>query len=134
MPESKDDILSDFHDFSELYEHLAILHDKTQKLCNEIFDDGIESVKLVDLRLAEIYSLYNSAKVYLSLKTDLHHYKLSTLLSFWNDAYFQIYRVACESDQNTSWMYSKVQNYFEQYDIVERMIKTKIQELKELSQ
>ncbi|ENH96693.1 hypothetical protein J416_09354 [Gracilibacillus halophilus YIM-C55.5] len=128
----KEKLLDDFYRFSELYEHLANLHEKTQLLCNEIFKHGVEDVKLVDLRLAEIYSLYNTAKLYLSVNGELSHYEFTSLLSFWHEAYFQIYLVARDNDQNTSWMYGKVENYLGQYELVEQMLKSRIQELKEL--
>lgn len=132
LDSTKENLLSDFHKFSELYEHLANLHEKTQNLCDEIFKEGVASVKLIDLRLAEVFSLHSIAKVYLSVESDLYHYEISSLLSFWDKAYFQMYLVARDNDLNTSWMYSEVQNYLGQYEIVERMVKSRIQELREL--
>lgn len=132
MTFSKEELVLEQYQVGELYEHLANLHEKTQILCDEIFKNGITSVKLADLRLSEIFSLYNTARLYLSIKEDLQHYEFSSLLTFWNDAYFQIYLVARDSDENTSWMYGKVQNYLGQYEIVEQMLNTKIQELKDL--
>jgi hypothetical protein len=129
---SKEELTSDYWAFCELYEHLANLHGKTKILGDEIINNGIESIKLVDLRLSEIYSLYNTANLYLSIKGDLHHYEITSLLSFWNETYIGMYLVAREDLQNTSYMSDKFQNYLAQYDIVEHMLKSKIQELKKL--
>ena len=132
MSLSQDELVARYHDFSELYEHLANFHEKTSRLCNEILEYGSENIKLVDLRLSEIFSLYNTANVYLSVKADLYHYETSSLLSFWNEMYFQTYMVVRDNDQNTSWMHERFQNYSHQYENVEEMLKSRLEELKEL--
>lgn len=131
MKFSKDELTADFYNTCELYEHLVTLYTKTKALCDEIFDSGIENIKLIDLRLSEIHSLYNTVNLYLSIKPEMQHYEFSSLLRFWKEVYFQTYLVACENDTNTSWMHSEVENYLEQHNIVERMLSDKIQELRE---
>lgn len=135
MSSSKEELIADLHEISELYEHLANLNMKTDNLFIEIINDGVESVKLIELRISEIFSLYNSVKVYLSVKSDLSHYEITSLLSFWNEAYLQIYVVAHDdiNNKNISWLQDRFENYSSQYEIVENMLKSKIKELKELT-
>lgn len=132
MPFTKEELSSDLYNVGELYEHFHNLNEKTKNLSNEFFNDGVESIKLIDLRLSEIYSLFNTAKLFLSIKGDLNHYEFSSLLHFWEDAYFQMYLVANDNDKNTSWMQSKVDNYLGQHVIVESMLKSHLKELKEM--
>ncbi|MFJ8100265.1 hypothetical protein [Lysinibacillus sp. NPDC096212] len=132
MPFTKEELTSDFYNFGELYEHLHNLYKKTKSLSDEIFNEDVDSIKLVELRLSEIYSLFNTAKLFLSVKGDLNHYEISSLLSFWERAYFQMYLVVRDNDQNTSWMHSEVENYLGQHAIVESMLDSKIKELKNM--
>lgn len=133
MKTSKDDLLKTLHTTSEFYGYLHNLHEKTQILSEEIFSKDVQNVKLVELRLSEIYSLLNTAKLFLSLKEDLYHYEITSLLSFCDSTYYQLYVIARDDDQNTSRLDGEFQNFSGQYDIVKRMLENQIDELKTMA-
>lgn len=130
MAFTKKEFESNLYDFMELYEHFHNLYEKTKLLSDEIFNDGVHSVELIELRLSEIYCLFNTARLFMSIKGHLAHYEISSLLSFWEQAYLQMYLVAHDNDKNTSWMHSEISNFSKQYEIVEKMLTSHIKELK----
>lgn len=132
MKIDKNFLLDKFHAASELLVYLHELHEKTRILSDEIFKEGVKSVKLVELRLSEIYSLLNTAKLFLSLKEELCHYEISSLLNFCESTYSELYAIARDDDHNTSWLYSEFRNFTGQYKIVDEMLSSRIEELKEM--
>lgn len=129
---SKEELESDYYNIGELYGHFFELNKKTKLLYEELSKYDVDEIKMIDLRFSEIFSLYNTAKLFLSIKGDYHHYEFSSLLNFWNEAYYEMYLVARDNDKNTSWMTSRVENYLSQYEIVEKILKSKLDELKKL--
>ncbi|OZS79478.1 hypothetical protein CF394_00810 [Tetzosporium hominis] len=118
----KDILLDEFYESSELYEHLATLHQYTIKLCREIISVGIESIELKELRIAELFTIYNSAKLFLSIKGDLTHYEFTSLLSFWKNLYTELVSLAEENDQNTTHLDSLIDEFDGQFKIVKDML------------
>lgn len=132
--ENKETLQNEFYEASELYEHLATLHQKTSKFSREILVDGIESVKLKELRLAELYTLYNSAKLYLSIKGDLTHYEFTSLLNFWERLYSEMTSIAEEDDQNTTHLDPLNDEFDKQFQIVKDMLLPHIKSKREAYQ
>lgn len=128
--EDKEKFEIHLNNICELSIHFDNLYTRTKNLCDEIFN-GVNNVKLIELRLAEIYSLFNTTKLFLSINSHLTHYEFTSLLSFWEEAYFQMCSVASIKDQNMSWMNERVDNFYGQYEIVNKMLSNQIKDLKE---
>ena len=123
---------TDLYNILELHNHFHDLYTKTNFLGNDILSNGITNISLIELRLSEIFSLFNNAKLFISINGRHHHYEFSSLLSFWEQTYAQMYLVARHQDRSTSRLHGEFDNFIGQYEIVENMLETQIKEFKNM--
>ncbi|EPZ37776.1 hypothetical protein C289_2064 [Anoxybacillus ayderensis] len=113
----------------ELLDNCTELFHKTSALYQKTVNDPKNPSPIVSVSLSEIYTLSEKVKLFLAMNEELAHYEITSLFDFWNDVYFELKEVIEQRDRNTSWLYSKFENYKGQHEIVERMLRDQIQQL-----
>lgn len=121
------------HDFMVLHNYFSALYKATKTLSDVIFKYGSENLKLKQLQIAEIYSTYSSAKLFMDIKLDLYESEFSSYLSAWEDLYREIVEVAEDDDSNTTWMSSRFDLFEKQYQTVDKMLNSRQEELNMMS-
>lgn len=129
MPRTKEEKELHLQRISDLREYMTELFNKTEALCTYTFDNGIAKVTLSQLKMSEIYSLYNTVRISLGI-SDMYHHEYTSLLSFWSEVYSELFRVIEKSDKNTSDLYPKYTNYAGQHKIVDTMLKDQFEDLR----
>lgn len=104
----------------------AELFNKTKHLYNNLMEAEDKILPIVDFRLSEIHTLKRSLQLYLSLNEEFSHYEITSLLSFWENAFVELKDVVANNDRNTSWLYSSFESYKNQHEIVASMLSSKI--------
>lgn len=117
------------HDFMVLHNYFSTLYKATKTLSDVIFKYGSENLKLKQLQIAEVYSTYSSAKLFMDIKLDLYESEFSSYLSAWEDLYREIVEVAEDDDSNTTWMSSRFDLFEKQYQTVDKMLNSRQEEL-----
>lgn len=95
---------------------------KTSLLFDGLNTDDTTSIDLPEFRLSEIFSLKTSLDLFLKVKPDYQHYELTSLLTYWDNAFHEIKSVIKDNDDNVSWMNSEFNNYKDQHEIVDTML------------
>lgn len=107
------------------------LFEKTKFLYNDLIENSDKNINLVQFRLSEIFTLKQTLDLYLKIKFELQSYEITSLLSFWDDTFHEMKEVVADNDSNTSWMYSRFDNFKGQHEIVDSMLRTHYNSLKE---
>ncbi|MEK5419418.1 hypothetical protein [Paenibacillus sp. FSL L8-0708] len=114
----------DKHKVGTLLSYLTEIFDKTKTLHNATSKNPENPSPLIALKLSEIFTLKENAKLFIAINEELDHYEYTSLFNFFDQAYFEMKQVIEKRDRNTSWMYSEFENYKDQHDIVVQMIQS----------
>lgn len=107
---------------SDLHELVSELHVLSTRLYKEIIAGDYPNIVFKELKLSEIFTLYVSIRTFLASEPTFHHREFYALMDFWKETYSEMKSAIEDSDQNTSWLYSRFTNYDEQNQIVLNML------------
>lgn len=99
------------------------LYNRTKTLVNLVSTKDISEIPIIEFRLSELFTLKSNLDVFLKINYDYSHYEFTSLISFWEEAFHELKSKIEKNDPNTSWLLERYNNYSEQHNIVDRMIR-----------
>lgn len=130
MSDSLYDSQEKYHMIVEASNFLNELNNKTVLLHDEISENGIANIALPELKLSELYSLFNTCRLHSSI-TIVSTTDIQSMYSAWNKFYFELVSIFEDNDSNTSWEYSSFISYHEFYLQVNQFYKDQIENYKD---
>lgn len=118
------------HVTSEIYSLLTELHQKTVKLYQDINESQLKPTPGVILGLSEVFSLYSTSKMFLSIHYNYSHYEITSLISYFEKTYDEMECIAKDSDSiDHSQLISEFENFSDQFnDFIKPMFEQRISE------
>lgn len=119
-------MMADLHDYFDNLHNLVTSYQADIRLSDDYL------IPHQELRLSELFTAYNSAKIALSIHPDLAHYEFTSYISFF-ERYYSAAKELFTYQSNPDQLESEFENMSDQYlENIDPMIRSRYEENKKL--